>query len=68
MYYLILYIALLTILLNKSYYIIHKLNAVIPAVYELSHSIYMYRVNDVRQTEIDAAGPLVPECSAVDLR
>jgi len=28
----------------------------------------MYRVNDVRQTEIEAAGPLVPECSAVDLR
>ena len=25
-------------------------------------------VNDVRQTEIDAAEPLVPETSAVDLR
>jgi len=62
------YIALLTTLLNKSYYIIHKLNAVIPTVYELSHSIYIYRVNDVRQTEIDAAEPLVPETSAVDLR
>jgi len=28
----------------------------------------MCRVNDVRQTEIDAAGPLVPVSSAVDLR
>jgi len=30
--------------------------------------VYIYRVNDVRQTEIDAAEPLVPETSAVDLR
>ena len=46
----------------------HKLNSIIHIVYQLSHSICMNGVNDVRQTEIDAAGPLVPESSAVDLR
>ena len=30
--------------------------------------MYIHEVNDVRQTEIDAAEPLVPETSAVDLR
>jgi hypothetical protein len=28
----------------------------------------LHGVNDVRQTEIDAAEPLVPETSALDLR
>ena len=32
------------------------------------HSMYIHEVNDVRQTEIDAAEPLVSETSAVDLR
>jgi len=59
---------LLTTLLNKSYYIIHKLNAVIHTVYHLSHSMYIHGVNDVRQTEINAAEPFVPETSALDLR
>jgi hypothetical protein len=30
--------------------------------------MYIYRVDDVRQTEIDAAKPLVPETSGLDLR
>jgi len=30
--------------------------------------MYIYRVNDVRQTEKHAAEPVVPEISAVDLR
>jgi len=30
--------------------------------------MYIYRINDVRQTEIDAAEPLVPEAIAVDLK
>jgi hypothetical protein len=30
--------------------------------------VYIHGVNDVRQTEIDAAEPLVPETSALDLR
>jgi len=30
--------------------------------------MYIHGFNDVRQTEIDAAEPLVPETSAVDLR
>ena len=64
----ILYIALLTTLLNKSYYIIHNLYAVIHIVYHFSHSMYIHGVNDVRQTEIDAAEPLVPVTSALDLR
>jgi len=65
---LILYIALLTALLNKSYYIIHELFAVIHTVYHFSHSLYIYRVNGVRQNEIDAVEPLVSETSGVDLR
>jgi len=30
--------------------------------------MYIHGVNDVRQTEIDTAEPLVPETSALDLR
>ena len=46
----------------------HNLSAVIHTVYHFSHSMYIHGVNDVRQTEIDAAEPLVPETSALDLR
>jgi len=46
----------------------NKLYAVIHSMYHFRHSVYKPGVNDVRQTEIDAAGPLVPETSALDLR